>query len=595
MKTKILSLVSAVGLLLGLSACQDPHEFSPTTYDEHFDSMTASFFDDDRDENKFPAEFDYQNHIITIVVPYTYPNNTDSYLEMSDLTRMKVQCNLKKGLVLNPALTVIDLTKDTPVTITDGYGVKTNYTIRGEIRKSTACEILDFTIPSIGISGVINPETHVITLVTADEIGEQVAAVDLSHGATLSPDPRVEPVNWDNEPVITCIAQNGTTKQEYTFIKANPDKLPFGIRPGSAKIAWAKKQKDLGLREFTTDQINTDGGSLRFDGSAGLGVVGENLVLNEAGTNKAYVLNMKNGNLISTIDLSVLGTNSAAGCSEGNNHRMAGDKHGNLLFAVSRLNNNGVMQLWRMKGIDGQLEKIADYSDAAAMCNTLSVTGDLYGDAVITSNANGGLIAYQWVIKGGHIVSSTPTKFTPGGYSPTANCWATMDIVRTSNDPESDYFTIGYMPFDPLPPTASGTDNRTCALHDGKTNAIKAYGNVCITSNSVENAGDYIEFNNSKYFIHNVCNTLGYGYGASLLMYDVTPGNLQNIAIDFNGGDIAFTGNYGSMAACSTGRDAGANSNDVVFHISEDGFYLYIFFEYGNGYVGAVRCDCIDM
>ncbi|MDE6831389.1 MAG: DUF5018 domain-containing protein, partial [Muribaculaceae bacterium] len=236
MKTKILSLASAVALLLGVSACQDPHEFSPTKYDEHFDSMTASFPDDDRDENKFLAEFDYDNHIVTIVVPYTYPNNSDSYLEMADLTNMKVQCNLKKGLTLEPALTNIDLTKDTYVTITDGYGVKTPYTIRGEIRKSNACDILDFNIPELGVPGVISLENHTVSLVTVDEIGEQLAEVDLSFGATMSPDPRVEPVNWDNEPVITVIAQDGTTKVDYTFIKANPEKLAFGLRAGSEKI-----------------------------------------------------------------------------------------------------------------------------------------------------------------------------------------------------------------------------------------------------------------------------------------------------------------------------------------------------------------------
>ncbi len=590
MKTKILSLVSAVGLLLGLSACHDPHEFSPTNYDEHFDSMTASFFDDDRDENKFPAEFDYVNHIITIVVPYTYPSNSESYVDMSDLTRMKVQCNLKKGLVLEPSIAVLDLTKDTHVTVTDGYGVKTNYIIRGEVRKSAACEILDFMIPAAGVSGVINPETHVITLVTADQIGEQLAQVDLSHGATLSPDPREEPVNWDEEPVITCTAQDGVTKVDYKFIKATPEKLPFGIRAGSAKIAWAKKQSDLGLKVYTTAELET--GDTRFNGSGGLGVIGDNLILNDAGENKAYVINMKNGNLISTIDLSALGKNSTG---YGNNHRMTGDKHGNLLFAVSPV-FTGKLELWKMNGIDGQLVKLLDYVNSAAVGNSISVAGDLEGDAIITSGTNGTLQFYRWIVKGGQLQSQTPEIIVPGGYA-AGSCWGNMDIVYTDgSNPNSTYFTIGYMAHNPVPPGSDVANaiNRTCQMLDGATNDVKSYGSNVVTSNSVENAGDYIEFNNSKYYIHNIMNTLGYGYGASLFMYDVTSGMLDTPAIDFNGGDIAFRSNYGAAAANGT-HDKAANGSDVYFHASEDGFYLYIFFEFRNGYVGAVRCDCIDM
>lgn len=588
MKTKILSFLSAAALLLGMSACQDPHEFSPTNYDEHFDSMTASFFDDDRDENSFGAEFDYVNHIVTIVIPYTYPSGSDSYLELADITRMKVQCNLKKGLVLEPALTVIDLTKDTQVTIIDGYGVKTPYTIRGEIRKSADCEITDFMLPAVGVSGVINPQTHVITLVTAEEIGEQLAQVDLSHGATLEPDPRVEPVNWDNAPVITCIAQDGTTKQEYTFIKANPEKLAFGLRPGSAKIAWAKKQSDLGMIVYTTAELET--GDTRFNGSGGLGVIDDKLILNDAGTNTAYVLNMKNGTLLSTIDLSALGKNSTG---FGNNHRMASDRHGNLLFAVSPI-FTGKLQLWKMKGTDGQLVKLLDYANSAAVGNSISVSGDLEGDAIITSGTNGPLQFYRWIVKGGQLQSATPEIIVPGGYA-AGSCWGNMDIVYTDgSNPNSNYFTMGYMVHNPLPASASGDNNRTCQLLNGATNEVISQGSVSITSNSVENAADYIEFNNSKYFIHNVMNTLGYGFGASLFMYDVTPNNLNSIAIDFNGEELPFKGQYGAQAANGT-HDHASNGGDVYFHASEDGFYLYIFFEFRNGYVGCVRADCIDM
>ncbi len=589
MKTKILSLVSAVGLIFGLSACQDPHEFSPTKYDEHFDSMTASFFDDDRDENAFPAEFDYQNHVITIVVPWTYPANTESYLEMADLTRMKVQCNLKKGLVLEPALTTIDLTKDTHITITDGYGIKTPYTIRGEVRKSNNVDIFEFSIPEAGVPAIVDADNHVITLLALEEIGTQLAQLEAAHHATLNPDPRVTPIDWDNDPTLEVTAEDGHTKATYTFTKGTPEKLMFGLREHSAKLAWVKKQSELGIPVYTTAELES--GDTRFNGSGGLGVIGDNLILNESGANKAYVLNKKNGTLISTIDLSALGKNSTG---FGNNHRMCGDNHGNLLFAVSPV-FTGSLQLWKMSGIDGQLVKLLDYANSAAVGNSISVAGDLNGDAIITSGTNGALQFYRWIVKGGQLQSATPDVIVPGGYA-AGSCWGNMDIIYTNgSNPNSNYFTIGYMAHNPLPPTADDTKaiNRTCQYLNGATNDVISQG-TCITSNSVENSGDYIEFNNSKYFIHNVMNTLGYGYGASLLMYDVTARNLETPALDFNGGDLAFTGQYGAAAANGT-HDKAANGSDVMFSASEDGYFLYIFFEFRNGYVGCVRCDCIDM
>lgn len=587
MKLKLISLLTAAAALTQLTACHDPEPKTPTAEAEGFNSIRAMFFNDDRDENSFPGEIDYDNHVITIVVPYTYPAYSDSYLEDADIVEMKLEANFKTGFIIEPPLLKVDLTRDNHFTVTDREGVKTSWIIRGEIRKSAECDILDFSLPDAGVPGIIRNDINQVSLVTPPGVGEQTAEYELSFGATLTPDPRTELIDWDTNPVITCTAQDGVTTREYAFVQEEPRKLPFGLREGSAKIAWAKKQSDYGVTMLTQAQI--DAGSLRFNGSAGLGIVGDYLVLNEAGHNKAYVINLKNGNFVKTIDLSAMGANSESGA---NNHRMASDHAGNLLFAQSRFGNGSDMALWKMKGVDGPLVKLLDYTNYNCMCNTLSVTGDLEGDAIITTNANGGMTSFRWIIRGGELVSNVPEQFFPKGY--TGNCWGTMDIVYTTPDPASDYFAIGYIGMSPLPPNASGDKNRTCTMNSGVDNRVLSYGSFCITSNSVENAGDYIEFNNSKYFIHNVMNPLGYGYGTSLVMYDVTDGTLDNQAIDFDGGDLAFRNQYGANMAAAT-KDKAGNSCDVRFYADPSGFYLYIFFEYCNGYVGCVRADCIDM
>ena len=69
MKTKILSFVSAAAVMLGLAACHDPYEFTPTHHDENLLSMTASFYNDDNLYNNFPATIDHAAGTITIVFP----------------------------------------------------------------------------------------------------------------------------------------------------------------------------------------------------------------------------------------------------------------------------------------------------------------------------------------------------------------------------------------------------------------------------------------------------------------------------------------------------------------------------------------------
>lgn len=585
MKTKFYSLLSAAAILLGFAACQDVYEFEPTQYDEYFDSMTAKFFDDDKEENAFTAEFDYINHIITIVIPYTYPAGSDSYLEEADITNMKMSCNLKNGLRIEPALTVLDLSKDNYVTLIENSGARTSFVIRGEIRKSAECEILDFVLPS-GVPSVINPNTKTIALISSEEVGEQLAYYELSHGATIDPDPAVTPINFDQDVELTVTAQNGTDKCVYTVTKQQPTKLPFGIRQNSAKLVWVKKQADMGVKMYSAAEIA--GGDLRFNGSAGLGIVGDYLVMNEAGMGKAHVMNYKNGNVEKTIDLTAMGVNSLG---QYNNHRMTSDNNGNLLFTSAANFNGGTLTIWKMKGIDGQLEKLTTYANASAIGSSISVTGNIDGDAIITANNNGATQFYRWVVRNGVIGQCEIVK--PDGYA--ANCWGNFDAVYFEPTLPSDYIAIGYVAFTTLPPNAAGAENRTCAWHDGETNKIKHFGSHVITSNSVENSGDLVTFNNVRYYIHNVMNTLGYGYGASMFMYNLSNNDLSTEEIDFSKTTgINIHGNYGASAGNSTNDRAG-NGGDVRFFVSPDGFYLYIFFEFCNGYVGAVRADCINM
>lgn len=51
MKNKILSIVSVIAFLMGMSACHSPEDFNPTVERNIINNLTASFPDDDSDDN----------------------------------------------------------------------------------------------------------------------------------------------------------------------------------------------------------------------------------------------------------------------------------------------------------------------------------------------------------------------------------------------------------------------------------------------------------------------------------------------------------------------------------------------------------------
>lgn len=82
MKNNILSILACFALLLGVNACHSPEELDPAVVKNGINNFIASFVDDDRDENSFSSEIDYQKHVITVVFPYNYPRLSDNVLQI---------------------------------------------------------------------------------------------------------------------------------------------------------------------------------------------------------------------------------------------------------------------------------------------------------------------------------------------------------------------------------------------------------------------------------------------------------------------------------------------------------------------------------
>lgn len=564
MKSKFLSIIAILGLSLSVASCHDPEDYAPTDVkgsDECFESFRAYFPDQERgDENEFFGEIDYTNHTICVVFPYNYPRLSENVLTDQDIQNMRIMCNLKTSVRIEPAVTFMDLSKDNYITVIDGYGTKTQFRVWGEVRKSADCAITSFKLIDDGIDGIINEDTKIINLISAQPINPQLAEFEISHGATISPNPAEEALNYsDIENIkLTVTAQDGETQAVYTFTQGTPEKISAGMRAGSERMIWAKKIGDIGL--------NASGVH------AGLGVLEDYIVVNEVGRMQAVYLDRKNGNPAGTIDISAVG--------DGNNYFMTSDDNNTIL--INSNSNDGPFTIWTMKGLSGNPTKLLTCSSAYQVGNKVSVTGDMDGDAVITATLNGtGLMFYKWTVRGGQLQSQTPETVNIPYYS---TIWGNSDADYVSAASSSDFFVAGYGNLN--------STGRRCAWYDS-AGTLKTSGNE-INANWVENAIDHCTFNKIGYVAHNSVNTFTWGADDCLYMYDTSSSNLTTNAVDFTDTGMAFNTNYGAAGAGNRPGLAG-NANDVRLRVSANGFYMYLYFQFAKGYVGCIQVDCIDM
>lgn len=95
-----------------------------------------------------------------------------------------------------------------------------------------------------------------------------------------------------------------------------------------------------------------------------------------------------------------------------------------------------------------------------------------------------------------------------------------------------------------------------------------------------------------EYVASNLVNPWSWGTADNIYLFDLSSGSLGTQAIDFGSTGLGINGNYGSKIL---GNTNGNYCGDVVLKVSDDGYYMYIYFMFCNGYVGCVQCDCIDM
>lgn len=546
-------------LLTFLSGCHEPDELIPSVSREGINSITATFADG---TGEFKGYITEGSDEIIIPIPYYYPESSNNQITESQITKMRVTANLDDNVVISPALLYLDLTQDNVITLIDQVKVKKQYIIKGEIRKSDACILEEFKLPSLGMTGVINEITKTISLVAIGELEPALAEITMSYHASISPDPTTVALDYNNDVELTVTAHDGVTQSVYTVKKAVPSKLSYGIRTGSAKLMFAKQLKaDVGI---TVDNL-----------TGGIAATGDYVVLNTRNA-KSIFINAKTGENVGEVDLGEI-TGSLT------NFYNTADADGNVLIC-NLAPNAGSFKIWKLTSIPGTPELMIEWNGGVAIGRKLSINGSIDGDAIITAPilAAGQNFA-RWTISGGVLASQTPEIVTMSGLTKgwTTNC----DIVQTSSaDITSDYFVASY------------SDN-TFAWVNGVTNTVSKKLDV-ISTNYIPNAVDFAEFNNAKYVTLNWVNSFSWGSADAVWLLDVSndlnfSGNLETKTC--NSVVWECTRNIYGGKSVTPAVVNGNGTGDVALKVSEDGYFMYLYFMFTNGYVVGYQFDCIDM
>lgn len=546
--------------MLALFSCQQPEYKLPDAATKGINSFTAYFIGDSSDENKFSSEIDYENHVITVVFPYTYPSNTVYHLEESDLEKVKVVAGLDDNCYLEPAVLTMDLTKDNIVTLIDQRKERTEYIVRGEIRKSAECAVTSFRLVDQNLTGVVNESTKVISIVYDTAPDPQLAEVELSFGASItgSVDPTKTACDYSKDVTFTVVAQDGKTTADYTVRVELPSTLDKGARPNSGKVLWNVKLKEqYGL---TSPLLMTS-----------MAVIKDYVVLNTRAED-LLVVDRKTGNKVGTIALPFKGNLT--------NFKITGDYSDNIL--ITNLASDEIV-VYRVKGINGTPTEYMRFTPDGSYGRGISITGSLDSDAIITMPKYQDSWSFlRWTVTNG-VLNPTPENVAINCELNSGNWVYNCDIAYTSaTNTAADYFINSYAQL----VSSEATVNRASIWMDGASGAARCHS-AFKSSNWVRNAGDYVEFNKVGFYAANSVNSFTWGSDDKIFLYDLSDGNLDNLLWE------SETGVYGSMA---TIVEANGNAcSDVALRVSDDGYYMYLYFFFAGGRLVCVQFDCLDM
>ena len=481
-----------------------------------------------------------------------------------------MQFNLDDNATLEPKLTTIDLTQTYKVTLTDQKKEQSEWTIKAALAKSSACDIESFAIPSLGLTAVIDKSSATASLIYFEQLKNVFAEVVVSPHAKIVPDPATTAF-WcspDEPKKFTVIAQDGVTSREWTLQQTEPARVEEGIRPESGKLLWTTKLSAAGVA--------------KLDMTTGIAVTDDYVVLNTRGEDP-IVLDAKKGTTVGTMDLgSIKGATSS--------YYMTSDHKGHIVINNRVPDDGGVFRVWRMRDINSTPELFIEYATTDVYGDHISVWGDVYGDATVQAaycgwTSTGSTSTLTWTVKGGQTVSMQPYWCQISG----VGGWTNGDAIRMGTEANSDFLAVGY------------SMNKLTWV-DGATNTALNYVQGTLTGNEGMKAIDAVSFNGLNYVAATMETFFTWGVAGGMWVMEAKypqtfSGSLELdasldpdcVVYDLDRGEGGY-GIYGGRANDGTNGNA---IQDVKLHVTKDGYFMYAYFMFCNGYVGCVQFDCI--
>ncbi|MGN1172679.1 MAG: DUF5018 domain-containing protein [Muribaculaceae bacterium] len=564
MKKNLLYILTLV--VLALTSCESPEYVAPTVQRQALTSISAIFtsgpFTDqemaklDIPEGEIPAR-------LVIPVPYFYPVTSDN--ETTEyMTNVRIKAEMATGCSIEPAITVLDLTKENAFVFTDAQGKKTSIVITGERVKSNACELTAFNITSpVELSGVIDKSSKKVSVISAEDLSEALATAEVSAHATISPDP-AEAHNYNEPMVFTVTAHDGVTKSEYTVVKEVPEKIDFGFDKNSVEQLFNMDPvSNLGMPAYNV-----------YVGPTIAALKGKVVLCAGDGSTPIYI-NGISGAKIGEIKLGAAVPGS-----------ITNDEAEHLLI-VNKANGGETINIFRSNGVEDTPVLFHSFTNPSSFpCGSkIKAIGNIDGDAIITitnEGIDGDAATGEFImviVRGGVVADVVAQDVSALGYYwGSAPVNFTTVVPRTVN-PADGVFLSYYQP--------------SQLVHIAPDGTVSGQFNSDTTGWGLNpNCLDSKAFNNCNYLaLFVVSHFPAWGMGPQLYLYNVTDmGKFTGSDIT----DLACLELTNQDIAWYQLGDFSVASGDVVIAPSADGYKIYIYYyDHNSQVIGGYVADCI--
>ena len=232
--------ILTVSVLALLASCQEPQFVEPEVEGyQDIMSLTAYFTSGkyvEKEAGKLKIAEGENPDRYVIPICYYYPEKSDDVTTLH-MNRMRVRAELAPNCKIDPPLTVLDLTQENKFTYTDAKGSSKDIIITGERVPFRTAQFLSFDLvdaPEKGktvVTGFVDNVDKIIYLFTIDDLSNlYLKAKPWYHGSIKDYEElSTKPGDWNADRIVTAIAHDGETMQDYKVLKREPSKIRQGV------------------------------------------------------------------------------------------------------------------------------------------------------------------------------------------------------------------------------------------------------------------------------------------------------------------------------------------------------------------------------